>query len=93
MSIFSGRHRIWSGLSLGHYLEAFRFTSYNLLHDFTKHLLHDFTISSTILQFPPRFYNFLHDFTISSTILQFPPRFYNFLHEFAISSTMLQFAL
>ena len=57
-----------------------------------KHILDDFTscnICSTILQFPPRYYNFLHDFTISSTILQFPPRFYNFLHDFTKWATIL----
>ena len=65
---------------------------------FIKHLLHDFTICSTILQFAPRFYNLLHDFTICSTILQFAifstilqfaPRFYNLLHDFIICSTIL----
>ena len=68
---------------------------------FIKHLLHDFTICSTILQFAPRFYNLqfsprfynlLHDFTICSTILQFAPRFYNLLHDFIICSTLTIFS-
>ena len=50
---------------------------------FIIHLLHNFTICSTILQFAPRFYNLLHDFTICSTILQFAPRLYNLLHDLA----------